>query len=82
VTSRKLKRFFHLASSQIRDRLNLEAVDLKLEVTALLDTTATIMVDAYQNRTGEVSALILLRETRGPHFTPRSCQVDSPEVVK
>jgi hypothetical protein len=43
---------------QIHSMLHLEAIDLKLEVTMLLDTTATIMVDAYQNRTGEVSRVI------------------------
>jgi hypothetical protein len=58
TSSGKPKHPFPLAPSQVRDRLNLEAIDLKLEVTTLLDTTATIMVDAYQNRTGEVSAVI------------------------
>jgi hypothetical protein len=44
-----------LLGEQIQDLLHLEATDLKLEVTMLLDTTATVLADAYKNRTGEVS---------------------------
>jgi hypothetical protein len=39
---------------QIHKLLHFEAVELKLEVTMLLDTNAVILADAYSNRTGTV----------------------------